>query len=103
MDDIDRRILRFLQKDGRITNIDLSRQIHLSPAATLERVKKLEQSGVIRGYMARLDPETVNLGLLVFIQVTLDRTSPDIFEAFSKALKTIPQVSEGYMVAGGFD
>lgn len=103
MDDIDRRILRFLQKDGRITNIDLSRQIHLSPAATLERVKKLEQNGVIRGYMARLDPDTVNLGLLVFIQVTLDRTSPDIFEAFSKALKTIPQVSECYMVAGGFD
>ncbi|KXV51290.1 ArsR family transcriptional regulator [Gluconobacter japonicus] len=103
MDDMDRRILRLLQKDGRITNLDLSRQIHLSPAATLERVRKLEQSGVIRGYMARIDPETINLGLLVFIQVTLDRTSPDIFESFSKALKTIPQVCECYMVAGGFD
>lgn len=103
LDEIDRRILRILQKDGRITNVELSRLVNLSPAATLERVRKLEQGEVIRSYMARLDPETVNLGLLVFVQVTLDRTSADIFDSFAKAVRAIPQVSECYMVAGGFD
>ncbi|WP_025885203.1 Lrp/AsnC ligand binding domain-containing protein [Asaia prunellae] len=103
LDEIDRRILRILQKDGRITNVELSRFVNLSPAATLERVRKLEQAKVIRSYMARLDPETVNLGLLVFVQVTLDRTSADIFDSFAKAVRSIPQVSECYMVAGGFD
>ncbi|ETC97785.1 AsnC family transcriptional regulator [Asaia sp. SF2.1] len=102
-DEIDRRILRILQKEGRMTNVELARLVNLSPAATLERVRKLEHSGVIRNYMARLDPETVNLGLLVFVQVTLDRTSADIFDSFAKAVRAIPQVSECYMVAGGFD
>ncbi|GBR50677.1 transcriptional regulator [Neokomagataea thailandica NBRC 106555] len=103
MDDTDRRILSFLQRDGRMTNLELSKHVHLSPAATLERVKKLEQRGVIRGYMARLDPDSLNLGLVVFIQVTLDHSGSDIFEAFSKVVRTIPQITECYMVAGGFD
>lgn len=103
VDDIDRRILRLLQHDGRMTNIELARTIHLSPAATLERVRRLEQGGTIRGYAARLDPEAVQLGLLVFVQITLDRTSPDLFEQFSNAVQTIPQISECYMVTGGFD
>lgn len=103
MDEIDRKILGHLQRDGRITNLDLSRHISLSPAATLERVRKLEQAGVIRGYLARLDPHALQLGLLVFIQITLDRTSSDIFDSFSKVIKTIPQVVECYMIAGGFD
>jgi len=103
LDEIDRRILRHLQRSGRMTNIELSRAIHLSATATLERVRRLEQGGVIRGYMARLDPETLQLGLVVFVQVTLDRTSPDIFDAFSQAVRSIPQVCECYMVAGGFD
>lgn len=103
LDEIDRKILRILQRDGRVTNVELSRLVNLSPAATLERVRKLEQNGVVRSYMARLDPETVNLGLLVFVQVTLDRTNADIFEAFAKAVRAMPQVSECYMVAGGFD
>ncbi|ACI50672.1 transcriptional regulator, AsnC family [Gluconacetobacter diazotrophicus PA1 5] len=103
MDDADRRILGYLQKDGRITNVELARLIHLSPAATLERVRKLEQAGIIQGYMARLDPEALQLGLLVFIQVTLDRTDPGLFDEFAKAIKSIPQVRECYMVAGGFD
>ncbi len=103
MDETDRRILRYLQRDGRVTNLDLSRAIHLSPAATLERVRKLEQSGVIRGYLARLDPDALQLGLLVFIQITLDRSDPGLFDEFSRVIKSIPQVSECYMVAGGFD
>jgi len=103
MDDVDKKILVRLQQDGRITNLELSRLIHLSPAATLERVRKLEQTGIIRGYMAKLDPDALQLGLLVFVQVTLDRTSPGIFDDFSKAIKSIPQISECHMVAGGFD
>ncbi|NHN84555.1 winged helix-turn-helix transcriptional regulator [Acetobacter musti] len=103
MDETDRRILRYLQRDGRVTNLDLSRAIHLSPAATLERVRKLEQLGVIRGYFARLDPDALQLGLLVFIQITLDRSDPGLFDEFSRVIKSIPQVSECYMVAGGFD
>ncbi|QDH17736.1 Lrp/AsnC ligand binding domain-containing protein [Swingsia samuiensis] len=103
MDDVDRRILRHLQKNGRMTNIELSRLIFLSPAATLERVRKLESAGIIRNYMACLDPKAVQLGLLVFVQVTLDRSNPDIFEAFSKAVRSIPQVTECYMITGGFD
>ncbi|MCE2563587.1 Lrp/AsnC ligand binding domain-containing protein [Komagataeibacter sp. FNDCF1] len=103
MDDLDRRILSHLQRDGRMTNLELSRLVHLSPAATLERVRKLEQSNAILGYMARLNPESLNLGLLVFIQVTLDRSSPDLFEMFSRTVRDIPQVTECHMVAGGFD
>lgn len=103
MDETDRRILGFLQRDGRMTNLDLSKQVHLSPAATLERVKKLEKRGVIRGYMARLDPEALNLGLLVFVQVTLEHSGPEIFETFSKMVRNVPQITECYMIAGGFD
>ncbi|MBR0560385.1 Lrp/AsnC ligand binding domain-containing protein [Neokomagataea anthophila] len=103
MDETDRRILSFLQKDGRMTNLELSKQVHLSPAATLERVKKLEKKGVIRGYMAQLDPVALNLGLVVFVQVTLEHSGPDIFDTFSKMVRGIPQITECYMVAGGFD
>ncbi|MCQ9155121.1 Lrp/AsnC ligand binding domain-containing protein [Acidomonas methanolica] len=103
MDELDRRILRILQRDGRISNVDLARAIHLSPPATLERVRRLEQTGTIRGYSARVTPEAVQLGLLVFVQITLDRTSPDLFEQFAQAVQALPQISECHMVAGGFD
>jgi len=103
MDETDRRILRHLQRNGRITNIDLSKAVNLSPAATLERVRKLEQADIIQGYLARLNPTALNLGLVVFVQITLERTSPDLFDTFSEAVKSIPQIVECHMVAGGFD
>lgn len=103
MDHLDRKILRTLQADGRISNVELARQISLSPAATLERVRRLEQKGVIQSYAARIDPEAVQLGLLVFVQVTLDRTEDGLFEQFSKAVRKIPQIGECYRVAGDFD
>lgn len=103
MDAQDRKILRIIQTDGRITNVDLARAIHLSPAATLERVRRLEQQGVIQSYAAQLNPAAVQLGLLVFVQITLDRTEDDLFERFSRAVRTVPQISECHMVAGGFD
>ena len=74
LDAIDRRILRELQADGRITNLKLAEAVHLSPTAVLERVKRLARDGVILGYEARLNPAKLGAGLLVFIEVLLDRS-----------------------------
>lgn len=103
MDDFDRKILRILQRDGRITNAALAQSIHLSPAATLERVRRLEQKGIIKGYMAILDPSSLQFGILVLVEVTLDRSEDDLFTRFASAVRTIPQITECHMVAGGFD
>lgn len=103
LDAIDRKILRILQEDGRITNVDLSRKVNLSPTPCLERVRRLERDGYILGYRARLNPAKLDSGLLVFAQVTLDRTTPDVFERFKQDVMGVPQVLECHMVAGGFD
>jgi Lrp/AsnC family transcriptional regulator, leucine-responsive regulatory protein len=103
LDDADRRLLRLLQADGRITNQELARRANLSPAAAHERVKKLRERGVILGYRAELDPEKVERALLVFVEVVLDRTTSDIFEAFADAARRTPEIIECHMVAGGFD
>ncbi|WP_158916376.1 Lrp/AsnC family transcriptional regulator [Caulobacter sp. S45] len=103
LDDTDRRLLRLLQTDGRITNQDLARRANLSPAAVHERVRKLRERGVIRGYTVDLDPEKVDRALLVFVEVVLDRTTSDVFDAFAAAVLRVPEVIECHMVAGGFD
>ena len=103
MDEIDRKLLRLLQRDGRITNVELSRQAHLSQAATHERVRRLQAEGVIEGYAVRLNPAKLGRGLLVFIEVTLDRTSTAAFDEFAAAVARTPEVLECHMVAGGFD
>lgn len=103
LDRIDRRILAALQAEGRITNLDLAERIGLSPTATAERVKRLTRDGFILGYSARLDPGKIALGLLVFVEVKLDRTTPDVFDEFAAAVRRSPEVIECHMVAGGFD
>lgn len=103
LDSIDRRILRCLQASGRLSNVDLAREVGLSPTPCLERVRRLEQSGYITGYKALLDPKKLDAALVVFVQVTLDRTTPDIFDHFRKAVVGLPEVVECAMVAGGFD
>lgn len=103
LDRTDRRILRELQRDGRLSNVELARRIHLSPTPCLERVRRLEKTGYITGYMARLDPEKLDQGLLVFIEVTLDRTKPDVFARFAEGVGALDAVEECHMVAGGFD
>jgi Lrp/AsnC family leucine-responsive transcriptional regulator len=103
LDDTDRRLLRLLQADGRITNQDLARRANLSPAAAHERVRKLRERGVIRGYTVELDPEKVDRALLIFVEVVLDRTTTDMFDAFAAAVRGVPEVMECHMVAGGFD
>ncbi len=103
LDRTDLRILRVLQADGRITNLDLAQQVHLSPTAVLERVKRLTRAGFILGYEARLDPARLGAGMLVFIEVMLDRTAPDVMESFRAAVQVRPEILECHLVAGGFD
>jgi Lrp/AsnC family transcriptional regulator, leucine-responsive regulatory protein len=103
LDRLDRRILRFLQEDGRISNVELADKVGLSPTATAERVKRLQKDKVIRGYGARLDPTKLGRSFLVFIEVTLDKTTSDVFEKFGAAVQRAPDVLECHLVAGGFD
>lgn len=102
-DSTDLRILRELQEDGRLTNVELARRVNLSAAACLERVKRLQGEGYIRQYAALLDPRMLGAGLMVFVEVVLDRTTPEQFDDFKKAVLRMPQVMECHMVAGGFD
>ncbi|MGF0538799.1 Lrp/AsnC ligand binding domain-containing protein [Agrobacterium sp. ES01] len=103
IDKVDRKILRALQNDGRLTNVELADRINLSPTATAERVRRLTRDGVITGYMAILSPQKLDRELIVFIEVKLDRTTPDVFDAFARAVKRSDDVMECHMVAGGFD
>ena len=103
LDAIDRRILRELQADGRITNLKLAEAVHLSPTAVIERVKRLTRDGVIEGYEARLNPARLGAGLMVFIEVLLDRTVPDVMDTFRAAVQARPEILECHLVAGGFD
>ena len=103
MDETDRRLLRLLQRDGRITNVELARQAHLSQAATFERIRRLQRDGVIEGYTVRLDPARLDRALLIFVEITLDRTNEAIFADFAAAVRRTPDILECHMVAGGFD
>lgn len=103
LDRTDLKILHILQKQGRMSNVDLSAKVSLSPAPCLSRVKKLEAEGYIKGYRAELDANKLGLGLLVYIEITLDRTTSDVFEKFKQAVRLIPEIEECHMVAGGFD
>jgi Lrp/AsnC family leucine-responsive transcriptional regulator len=103
IDQADRRILAALQDDGRITNAGLARKVSLSAAACFERVKRLRRAGYITGFTALLDAAKLDRALLIFVEIVLDRTTPDVFEAFARAVRKMPEVLECHMVAGGFD
>lgn len=103
LDKIDRRILNILQTEGRIANIELADRIGLSATAAGERLKRLLKDGYIEGFGARLVPEKLGYGLLVFVEVLLDKTTPDVFDKFATAVRRAPEVLECHMVAGGFD
>ncbi len=103
LDRLDRRILTVLQEDGRITTVDLAERVRLSPTATSERMKRLVREGYVTGFRAVLDPQKVGRGLLVFVEVSLDKTTPDVFERFAAAVRRSREVLECHMVAGGFD
>ena len=103
IDKIDRRILSILQIDGRISAVDLAERVGLSPTTTGERLRRLLKEGYITGFGARLNPHLLGLGLLVFVEVMLDKTTPDVFNRFAAAVSRAPEVLECHMVAGGFD
>ena len=103
MDGPDIKILEILQDDGRITLADLAEKVGLSPTATGERLRRLARDGVVLGYSARVAPQRVGLNLLVFVEVSLDKTTPEAFERFAHAVRRTPEVLECHMVAGGFD
>jgi Lrp/AsnC family leucine-responsive transcriptional regulator len=103
LDRIDLAILDALQKNGRISNSTLAQQVNLSASPCLERVKRLEQEGYIERYGAFLNASKLKYGMTAFIQVTLDRTTGDIFNKFRAQVIEIKEVAECHMVVGGFD
>ena len=103
LDRTDRRILALLQADGRLSNLKLAEAVNLSPTAVLERVRRLTRDGYILGYEARLDPAKLGAGLMVFVEVLLDRTVQDVMDTFRASVQVRPEILECHLVAGGFD
>lgn len=103
LDRTDRRILECLQADGRISNVQLARKVNLTPTPCIERVKRLERQGYIRGYTAILDPDLVDASLLVFVEIDLSHTSPDAFKRFSEEARKLPEIMDCHLVSGNFD
>ena len=103
IDRIDQRILSALQADGRLSNLKLAETVALSPTAVLARVQRLTREGYILGYEARLNPLKLGRGMMVFVEVLLDRTTPNVFEQFRAAVQAQEAILECHMVAGGFD
>ena len=103
LDRTDRRILHHLQADGRISNLKLAEAVALSPTAVLARVQRLTREGFIEGYEARLNARLLGAGMMVFVEVLLDRTTPHVFDEFRAAVQVRPEIMECHMVAGGFD
>ena len=103
LDPIDLRILDLLQRDGRITNVELAKAVGLSPSPCLRRVRDLEEAGVIDRYAAVLDQNAVGLSLSVFVQVTLERQVETALETFERTICDRPEVMEGYLMTGDSD
>ena len=103
LDPTDRRILESLQRNGRLTNQDLSEQINLSPSACYRRVQRLESDGIIQGYVALLDPRKLDRKTTVFVEITLSGQADEILEAFEKAVSRVPEVLECHLMAGSAD
>ncbi|HJV87776.1 MAG TPA: Lrp/AsnC family transcriptional regulator [Noviherbaspirillum sp.] len=103
LDEIDRKILRTLSSDGRISNQKLAEMVNLSPTPCWNRVKSLEEAGFITGYVALLDQRVLGLPDTVIIEVTLDRHDDEIFKRFGDALANLPEVIEAYLLTGEYD
>jgi DNA-binding Lrp family transcriptional regulator len=103
LDAIDCNILNMLQEDARISNVDLSEKVHLSPSPCLRRVRRLESEGMIRAYVTLLDPAEVGLPVSVFVQVSLERQVDDALENFEREIVARPEVMECYLMTGDSD
>lgn len=103
LDNFDRAILALLQKDGRATNQEVADAIGLSPSPCLRRIRRLEADGLIKGYVALLDPEALGLSVTAFVRVRLDRQQDRVLEAFETAVTAFPEVMECYLMTGEAD
>lgn len=103
MDQIDRRILSALQSDARRKNADLAKHLGLSPSSTLERVRRLEERGLFKGFRAVIDPQQLGLTVQALVSVSLSRHSTRTIKPFEEAVSTIPYVLACYHVTGRFD
>ena len=103
LDRTDRRILDELQKNARISYVDLGERVGLSTSPCLERVKRLEADGYISGYTAILNPELMNASLMVYVEIKLEYDSKSIFEKFKNAALQIPHLLECHLLSGDFD
>jgi len=100
IDDITQRILRELQRDGRMSNLDLAARVGLSPSACLRRVQDLERTGVIKGYRAVIDPAKVGVGFVAYITVRLNTHTKAAQDAFERAIARASQVRECHNITG---
>lgn len=103
LDRTDWQILAVLQADGRISNVALAKKVNLTPTPCLERVRRLEREGYITGYAALLDPKKLDAGLLVFVEISLLRNSPDAFSDFRREASRLTGILECHLVSGNFD
>ena len=103
LDRTDLKILDILQTDGRISNSKLAELVNLSPTAVMARVQKLTKDEFILGYEAKLNPNKLNANFLVFVEVLLDKTTPNVLDDFIDAVTQYPEIVECHMVSGGFD
>lgn len=103
LDQLDLKIVRELHRDGRMTNVELSRRINLSASPCLERVRHLEKSGVVKGYGAQIDLDKIGPNITVFSSVTLMSHRPEDFRRFEAAVRKIPQIMECYGMSGDYD
>jgi Lrp/AsnC family leucine-responsive transcriptional regulator len=100
LDRIDRRILEALQRNGRISNLDLADKVGLSPSPCARRVKQLEDSGIIDHSITLLNPSRLGLKLTAFVQISMDKHTPDRFENFEAHVQAFPEVVECYLITG---
>lgn len=103
LDATDRRILAEIQRDGRAPIVDLADRIALSKSSCLDRLRRLERDGYIRGYRADLDPQKIEQGYLVYVEVKLESTVSQMLQKFNAAVKRVPQILSCHMMSGGFD
>jgi Lrp/AsnC family transcriptional regulator, leucine-responsive regulatory protein len=103
LDRTDLRILRLLQRDGRATNADIAKKVHVSPATCHRRVQRLFEEGFIKSVRAEVAPDRVDRNTLVVVAVVLDRSTPESFRTFEQAIAKLPFVLDCHLVAGDFD
>ncbi|SPF77690.1 Leucine-responsive regulatory protein [Pseudoprimorskyibacter insulae] len=103
LDEMDRKLLRVLQRKGRISNADLSEEVNLSPSACHRRVQRLEATGVIRDYVALADARKLDKPTTVFVEIRLAGQSDDVLQAFEAAVSRVPDILECHLMAGTAD